>query len=42
VGVTVGQKKKKRLSIEELMLLKYGVGEDSSESLGMQDQTSQS
>ena len=34
---------KKRLSTEELMLLNYGAGEDSWESLGQQvDQTSQS
>ena len=34
---------KKKLSAEELMLLKCGVGEDSWESLGLQgDQTSQS
>ena len=33
----------KKLSTEELMLLNCGVGEDSSESLGLQgDQTSQS
>ena len=33
----------RRLSAEEMMLSNYGVGEDSSESLGLQgDQTSQS
>ena len=32
----------KKLSTEELMLLSCGVGEDSGESLGQQDPTSQS
>ena len=32
----------KRLSAEELMLLNLGAGEDSCESLGLKDQTSQS
>ena len=36
------QKKERKLSTEESMPLNLGVGEGSWESLGMQDQTSQS
>ena len=43
LDVRVGQKVLRKLSTEELMLLNCGAGEDSSESLGVQeDQTSQS